>query len=179
MAKGKRIKENDKKKKKKWILILLLLLLLIIGIVVFINYKKEPLDVKFSSGKAGEEQSVDENEGDYKKEISNDNGKNVILPGYGEIKIKANTTNITSGIDFYNPQKNDGYYYLKFQLKIGDEVLYESDLVSPGKHIQKIKLTRPLKAGTYDATVFIQPYRWDKKTPTNYGIVKVKLSVIN
>ena len=68
---------------------------------------------------------------------------------------------------------------MKFQLKIGDEVLYESDLVSPGKHIQKIKLTRPLDVGTYDAVVFIQPYRWDKKTPTNNGVVNVKLSVTN
>lgn len=175
MAKGKRVRKNDKKN-NKWILIILLLVLLIIGIVIGVNHKKEPIKVNFFSGIAGEEQSIDENEGDYKKE---NDGKNVVLPGYGEIKIKANTTDITSGIDFYNPQKNDGYFYLKFQLKIGDEVLYESDLVSPGKHIQKITLTRPLEEGTYDATVFMQPYRWDRKTPTNYGTVNVKLSVIN
>ena len=62
---------------------------------MFVNYKKGKIDVDFSLGVPGEEQKVDENEGDYKKEISNNDGKNVILPGYSEIKIKANTTNIT------------------------------------------------------------------------------------
>lgn len=173
-----KVKKNEEKK-KKGILILLLLLLLIIVFVLGLNFNKW-----FSKGNAtfsgvpGEEQNIDENAGDYQK-VDNNGGKNVILPGWGKIKIKANTTDITSGIDFFNPKENEGLYYLKFQLKLDGEVLYESGLVAPNKHIQKITLKRALNEGEYDAEVFIQPYKWDKQTPTNNGTVNIKLVVTN
>ncbi len=70
-------------------------------------------------------------------------------------------------------------YYLKFALYLSenDELLYQSDLVSPGKYIQKMKMSRALKAGTYDAYVKIQPYKSDKKTETNQGVVRITLTV--
>ena len=177
MAKGRRRKEEEKK--KKWILLLLLLLLFIIVVVIGFNFNKWFPNINANatiSGVPGEEQDIDENAGDYQK-VDNNGGKNVILPGWGELKIKANTTNITSGIDFFNPKENDGLYYLKFQLKLDGEVLYESGLVAPNKHIQKITLKRALNEGEYDAEVFIQPYKWDKQTPTNNGTVNIKLIV--
>ena len=152
------------------IIIILLIVLVIILAIIFNKHLKnnETLDY--------EEQEIDENAGNYHNPVNN-NGKNVIMPGWGTLRIKANTTNITSGVDFYNPKENEGYYYLKFQLIVDDEVLYESGLVAPDKHIQEITLKKPLSPGKYQATVFIQPYKWDKKTPTNNGQVRVNLEV--
>lgn len=69
-------------------------------------------------------------------------------------------------------------YYITFGLFLteGDELLYQSDLVAPGKYIQKMKMTRELEPGTYDAYVVCQPYRSDRKTRTSTGVVKISLT---
>lgn len=73
----------------------------------------------------------------------------------------------------------DECYYMTFGLYLtkNDELLYQSDLVSPGKYIQKMDMTKSLKAGTYDAYVVCQPYRSDKEAKTNQGVVKITLTV--
>ena len=62
-------------------------------------------------------------------------------------------------------------------LKENDELLYQSGLVSPNNYIQKMEISRPLKKGSYDAYIVIQPYRSDKKTKTNQGVVNLTLNV--
>ena len=70
-------------------------------------------------------------------------------------------------------------YYMTFGLYLseGDELLYQSDLVSPGMYIQKMEMTRALEPGVYDAYVVCQPYRSDKTTKTNQGVVRITLTV--
>lgn len=70
-------------------------------------------------------------------------------------------------------------YYMTFGLYLadGDELLYQSGLVAPGNYIQTMDISRKLKAGEYDAYVVCQPYRSDKVTETNRGIVKITLTV--
>ena len=62
-------------------------------------------------------------------------------------------------------------YYMTFGLYLsdGDELLYQSGLVSPGNYIQEMEMTRSLEPGEYDAYVVCQPYRSDKVTETNQG----------
>ena len=74
---------------------------------------------------------------------------------------------------------SDECYYISFGLYLtdGDELLYQSGLVAPGKYIQTMELSRSLKAGTYDAYVVCQPYLSDQATQTNRGVVKITLTV--
>ena len=69
-------------------------------------------------------------------------------------------------------------YYITFGLYLedGDELLYQSGLVEPGMYIQTMDMTRSLLPGTYDAYVVCQPYRSDKTTQTNSGVVKITLT---
>ena len=74
--------------------------------------------------------------------------------------------------------KSDCYYMtFALYLKENDELLYQSGLVSPNNYIQKMEISRPLKKGSYDAYIVIQPYRSDKKTKTNQGVVNLTLNV--
>ena len=98
----------------------------------------------------------------------------VSIPGWASLTLPADTTDAKLCVDFYNPEKNAGRYYLTFELRLKDdspegyEVLYTSQLVEPGKHIQSIRLNRPLAAGKYDAVVHVQPYTMDGNlTATN------------
>lgn len=70
-------------------------------------------------------------------------------------------------------------YYMTFGLFLSenDEELYQSDLVAPGKYIQSMTMNKALKPGKYDAYVVCQPYRSDKKTKTNQGVVRITLTV--
>ena len=86
-------------------------------------------------------------------------------------------------VDFYNPELNEGLYYLTFKFGLinsnGEitEVLWQSQAVPPGKHIQKITMSRGLPAGTYDAVVHVQPYRMSDETPTNSANMRTTLIV--
>ena len=70
-------------------------------------------------------------------------------------------------------------YYITFGLYLedGDELLYQSGLVEPGMYIQTMDISRQLKPGEYAAYVVCQPYRADKTTKTNSGVVKITLTV--
>lgn len=70
------------------------------------------------------------------------------------------------------------FYYMTFGLYLtdGDELLYQSDLVSPGNYIQQMEMLRALRPGTYDAYVVCQPYESDRVTKTNQGVVKITLT---
>lgn len=98
----------------------------------------------------------------------------VSIPGWKQLNLKADQT--TATVDFYNPEVNEGKYYLTFEIQLDNEILYTSGLIEPGLHIQEITLSRPLKAGTYDAIIHVQPYRMDK-TPTNNANMQTTLVV--
>ena len=115
-------------------------------------------------------------------ELYADSEPGISIPGWGEIRILANATDISS-VDFYNPEENE-LYYLTFELRLPDssaqgyEVLYKSGLVEPGKHIQHISLSRGIPEGEYNVVVFVQPYRISDKSPTNCAEIPTKLLVI-
>ena len=122
---------------------------------------------------------IDSGAGDYVKptQTQKPSEPNVAIPGWGSITIPANQQTVS--VDFFNPEANEGLYYLTFKLILSDtgEVLYESNAVPPGKHIQTITLSRALPAGTYDVAVHVQPYRMSDETPTNNADMKTTLIV--
>ena len=176
-------KENDKKKKKKWLILLLLLLLLLIAAGIILAMNRKNREGEDSAGGVG--LVVDENAGDQieSQDDRSEDAPGVAIPGWGTITIPAGETEVTS-VDFYNPDENADYYNLTFELRIKDdssegyEVLYSSQLVPPGKHLQKITLSRPLEAGTYEAVIHVQPYKMDDaQTPTNNADMETSLIV--
>ncbi len=101
----------------------------------------------------------------------------VTIPGAAALVIPANETEVA--VNFFNPEENDGLYYLTFELKVQIDgsyrSLYTSSLVEAGKRIEKISLSTPLKKGEYNAVIHIQPYRADGLTPTNNADIVARL----
>ncbi len=102
----------------------------------------------------------------------------VTIPGAAVLIIPADETEVI--VNFFNPEENDGLYYLTFELKVEIDgsyrSLYTSALVEPGKRIKKISLSSPLKKGEYNAVIHIQPYRMDGLTPTNNADIVAHLT---
>lgn len=168
----------QKSSKKHWLLLLLLLLaVLAAGICIggFLGNKPAPAPTGGVT--------FDPNAGAYQEaEADEQTTQGVSIPGKSTMTIPANQTEVA--VDFYNPEQNDGLYYLTYELRLldssekGYEVLYSSGLIPPNQHIQKIALSHGLHAGTYEAILHVQPYRMDEgRTPTNNADMKTKLIV--
>ena len=162
---------------KKVLSIILLASMLCLALVGCAKKQEQP---KPTSG-GGVGLVVDPNANDY-EEITTEAQQGIAIPGWGEITMPPNQTeNIV--VDFYNPEQNDGKYYLTFELYLTNEdgskdVLYKSDLIPPGKHIQRITLAHPLEVGEYEATMHVQPYKMDGSlASTNNLDAKTKLIV--
>lgn len=58
----------------------------------------------------------------------------------------------TAAIDLYNPDENNGLYYLTFEFRLADEseqgyeVLFKTGYLAPGKHIYQVNLSHVLSA---------------------------------
>ena len=125
----------------------------------------------------------DPNQGEYVPPSADSSVQDgVAIPGFGKLTIPPNTTEVT--VDFFNPERNAGKFYLTFEIRIPDdseqgyESVYKSGLVEAGNHIQKITLTRGFEAGEYEAYCFVQPYRADETlAPVNNANLKFKLVV--
>lgn len=188
--------EEERKQKrgsrKKWIVLLLILILLMLGTVILImllhrgNYVENIVEIIVSTEASGEgvglviEPGAD---GGWFSKRDNTLEQDVVISGRRTLTIPANTKEVT--VDLYNPEENEGAYYLSFELRLYDgsesgyEVLYTSALVEPGKYIDRIELSRALEKGVYDAVIHIQPYRMNKeKTLTNNADIKISLVVV-
>lgn len=185
-------KENSK---EKWLVLLLLLILLLLGIVIGmllsqrgkgVSHRKRytnSSDCSTANSGEGVGLVIDPNaESGQSSENNNTTEQDVAISGRGSMTFPANKKEVT--VDFYNPKENEGLYYMTFELRLnndseqGYEVLYTSELVEPGKHINRISLSRALEKGVYEAVVHVQPYRMkEEKTLTNNADMKTRLIV--
>lgn len=123
-----------------------------------------------------------EPEEDVEPEKYDTASQGISIPGWNTLNIPEHQKEVA--VDFYNPEANKDKYHLTFELRLPDdseqgyEVIYKSGLIDPGLHIQNITLSHELDAGTYDATIHVQPYRMDEsKTITNNADIQTQLIV--
>ncbi|HJJ32747.1 MAG TPA: hypothetical protein O0Y10_04690 [Methanocorpusculum sp.] len=133
-------------------------------------------DTPAGGGQQTKKPTFDENAGAFQQQVV-EAERGIAIPGWESISIPANQTEVI--VDFRNPEANEGYYYMTFELRLADgESLYQSGLVRAGDHIQRITLSRGLPAGTYDAVIHVQPYSADDNlVPKNNADMKIKLIV--
>ena len=96
----------------------------------------------------------------------------ISIPGWGSINVAANETSVD--VNLKNPEENENKYDLAFTITLDgeDEPIAETGLIPAGKSALKLKLTKPLEPGTYEATVLVQPYRVDDQSKTNNAEIK-------
>lgn len=198
-----------KKNTKKLLIILIILIFMIIffGFLAkrndkkIINFIKDdvPVSLKLDSNQTNEEAA----------NIQRIYNPDIVLPGWGELTIKANQREIGDCIKIYNPEANIYYncpkckgllqnlycpycektydfkevdqnvYYLKFSiiLKDNEELIYSTDLIKPGYHINNIILNKELEVGDYEISILIEPYKSDMATKCNSGEIETILHV--
>lgn len=100
----------------------------------------------------------------------------IAIPGYEALTLQAGAKK--QSIRLPNPEENDCYFQISLYLA-DDTLLWQSDLIKPGKTSAPITLSRPLEPGTYPgATLRYACFRLDReKTPLNGAETKLILWV--
>lgn len=180
---------SKKDDKEKFIIFLLLVIFLMFGIIIGIllcrnkKYCNCELADKITPSVSGAGVTIDPDASiKQPSNTENTDEQGVAISGRDYMTISAGQKETV--VDFYNPEENKDMYYLTFELRLYDdneldyEVLYTSGLVEPGKHIQKIILSRALEKGVYTAVIHVQPYRMDEqRSITNNADMKIYLIV--
>ena len=122
---------------------------------------------------------IDQNATDEKAVEPLEQERNVAIPGWTTMSFSAGKDTVSANL--FNPDKNAGYYYLTFEIKMPNssgnyETLYKSNLVEGGKYLYQITLNHALEAGVYEHCILhIQPYTVNDLTPTNDADVEFTL----
>lgn len=106
----------------------------------------------------------------------------VAIQGWSMLKLPADADE--ADVALYNPEENEDWYYLTFALYLieddepSDEALFQTGLIPPGQYCNKVILNHPLKSGTYDAILHVQPYYMNEsQLPTNNLNLDIRLLV--
>lgn len=101
----------------------------------------------------------------------------IALPGYENIQMKAGSD--TAYIALWNPPTNPCYFRFKITMAKSGKVLYESELIPPGKAITTVKMNQKLKKGTHEIKIYINTYSLkDKKQAMNGGTLNATITAI-
>lgn len=149
--------ETKKKKSTSMILsIVLLILILVLGIAFVFQLKNKQNAAVGNSGRIDAEASDWDTNLNAPSEIQGQ----ILVPGYSGATIAAGDKTLSLRIG--NPAENNCYLQATLQLADGT-VLFESDLLEPGKGYEKIELSQTLQPGSYDAMVHYQGYSMDEE----------------
>ncbi len=170
--------------KKQHIIIIVLIVLLLVGggVLIGLNWnswfggEKPPSSQTAQTSQSGANVELDPNAGEYTGSKPEDKGgaaQGIKIPGYPSITIEKDTTDVTMAL--LNPEGNPCYFKFEIALKDGDETIYESKYVEPGKSISSVTLSKPLAEGEYPAVIKITTLSLDGKTPLNGANVETIL----
>ena len=160
------------------IILIAVIAIVLVGAGVFVGMNWNHWFCKEDTPAAAE---VDENAEDYTGEREVYQGEKntdaIDIPGFDAINLKAGTTK--QSVNLYNPEQNTCYFKMSLILADGT-VLWESDLVAPGKAIYDLTLKEALDAGEYADTVLkYECFAMDEEqTPLNGSEIKLTLNVL-
>ena len=143
------------------------------GAYLLVSHLNKPPDEAKPPG--GQGLILDYNAKDYTGSDPEDRGgesAGTKIPGYSTVRLPSGKTDVKMVL--LNPEGNQCYFV--FELVADGETYYTSNLVAPSKCIEDLTLTKPLKKGTYKATLKISCYSLDEShTQMNGAHVEFEL----
>lgn len=158
-------------------LILLLILIVLVGILIYrlksntkINNEEDTKPIY--NGEALEKLSIDPKATDEDLKNAQEflETQTINFPGYDDF-----VANKESVMNLINPKEN-GVFYIKYILKVDNNIIYETDLIPSGEHID-IKPATYLNKGTYTLNIVEEPYYEVK--PNNFLALTSATNQIN
>lgn len=121
--------------------------------------------------------SSDASDWDKDLEDKSDDTPGIKIPGYGELTIDRNAEKFQMSL--VNPEGNPCYFTYTLEIPETSEVLYNSDLIEPGKAITEFAVENLPEQGDYDLYINISTYSLDEDLESMNGAqVKTILHVV-
>lgn len=161
----------QKKNRVYVFIIICLTIVLIIGMKFAFEYGKNQANQKTLV--------VSNNTVDWDKQLDNKSQgtEEIKVPGYKEITVKNSSESWL--ITLPNPKENNCYFKYTITIDNSNEIIYESDLIEPGKAITSFKPEIKLKQGDYDLYLNINAYSLNQNLDELNGAkIKTTLHVI-
>ncbi len=156
--------EKSRSSKNKYIVILIILVALLIGVIFYLVITTSKKEDKEEEKKGGTYVASDASDWDANVDKPEATAGRILVPGYSGAQLKEGEKTLTLSVG--NPKEN--HCYLKATVMLEDgTILYESDLLEPGKGYEQIKLNQSLSKGTYQAMVRYQGYTLEDKGELN------------
>ena len=162
--------------KKTIIICFTIVFLTVMGLIIFQQMKKPAESKTIPSPETTVSLVIDPNLGNTPTPVPPEPG--VAIPGWGSITLPVGK--LEADVDLFNPEDNQGWYYLTFQLRLKEsgEVLFQTGLIPPGLRCTKVNLNRSLEAGEYSGVMHVQPYYIkDSPSPTNNADFDIRIIV--
>ena len=125
----------------KFLLKVLLVIIVVAGTILLINYFTNEKTKDTVDDLLG----LDPNATTEQEQEVEKTSKGIAIPGFEKLIFQSNS--LTQDVSFENPEQNDVYFIIS--LSINDEIVYESQLIEPGKGIYSIELPTSYPAGEY------------------------------
>lgn len=119
--------------------------LLILGILLILNYCTSDQ----TKDKVGSFLGLDSAQTSKPESASSKDSSEIAIPGFEKLVFQADT--LTQTVAFENPEENTVYFLIS--LSIENEIVYQSQLIEPGKGVYSIDLTKTFPAGEYDGII--------------------------
>lgn len=163
-----------KKITKRTVLVFTLVLVLFAGIgAVGMRYMRR------EDHAPGKGLILDQNAEEWNKTLADTSGgqKGIKIPGYADITVSKEDKNWK--ITLVNPEDNPCYFKYSLEIAETGAIIYESDLIEPGKAIKEFEPENVPEAGDYKLYLNISTYSYDEeKTPMNGAQVKAELHIL-
>lgn len=160
-------------KNQKRILILsgfLLVLVMIAAVICFWNKPKAEKDEEPVFVPVLESNAVVQTD---RMDQTAEQTEGIRIPGYPRITVAADATDVTMNLK--NPEGNPCYFTFEIVLTEGNETIYVSNMVEPGKAVTNVTLSRALNKGEYPAMIKITTISLADGLPMNGANVETTI----
>ena len=156
----------EKNKKKKYIVAAAVIAMIILALS-FVLIRS------YTSSERG--LSIEKNTVAWTQDMkSSDENQQIQIPYYGNIYMSSG--NRTIDMYLVNPKENNCYFQYVFILNSGEKI-YQSDLIKPGRALDKVTLDKTMTQGKYDLNIHVNTYTCDTKKKLNNAVVPAELFV--
>ena len=161
--------ENNKDKKRMILFIIIMIMLIIqLALLIYILVSRNNDNVIIADKDVSDAQS----EISYDLNHKQDSDAYTELMGFGQLEINSDFPDVY----LINPEDND--VYLSFDVIYGDETMYQSGLIEPGK-MEKFDIFSRLNAGEHELIYSISSYDLGSKALLWSGIRQNQQILIN
>lgn len=166
--------QNGKNTKRTVCAVLGISLAVILAVSFFLFNRKDVTDHDKGRGLV-----VSNHASDWDKDLEDRSGESsgIKIPGYGELTIGKDAGKFRMSL--VNPEGNPCYFKYTLEIPETSEVLYDSDLIEPGKAITEFAVDYLPEKGDYELYINISTYSLDDSMESMNGAqVKTILHVV-